>query len=419
MNILHLNTYDSNGGAAIAARRLHLALCDAGVQSSMAVLSKSDDNTSIHQVGTPLRKFLHPLLSRLENLPFRLYQKRDKSTLFSYPFFSSPSMKLLYDSADIIHLHWIVKAFLSLTDIAAIPKPIVWTLHDTWAFTGGCHYPSHCKQYTEQCQSCPKLGSPAIYNITQREFQHKQSTYQKIKPYIIAPSIDFFNSIQKSSLLAKHFCRVIPNCINTTTFSPIQSNIARDILNLPYDMPIILFGAISATSDIRKGFDLLVDALHFLKKLYPYPARLLVFGASHLHDLESIYPVHCLGHLHDEVSLRLAYSAADVFVCPSREENLPNTIMESLACGTPVAAFAVGGIPDMVEHGINGCLAPPHDAEKLAQEIAYLLKNIARREQMGEAARQVAVERYSAPVIAKQYVELYRQILENKNLQRQ
>lgn len=418
MKILHVNTHDAGGGAAIAARRLHFSLRDAGVQSSMAVLFKSNDNNSIHQARAPLRRNFYSLLVRLENLPLKLYPKRQKSIIFSHPFFSCPSIKKLFDSVDIVHLHWIVGTFLSLADIAAIEKPVVWTLHDTWAFTGGCHYPTLCKQYTEQCQSCPKLGNPAMYNIAQREFQQKKITYQKIKPYVIAPSIEFSNLIQKSSLLAKHFCQVIPNCINTTVFSPIPPNTARDVLNLPADMPIILFGAISATSDTRKGFDLLVDALHFLKKFYSHPVRLLVFGASHIPDLESTYPIHCLGHLHDEVSLRLAYSAADVFVCPSREESFSLTTLESLACGTPVAAFAVGGIPDMIEHEVNGCLAPPHDAEKLAQGIAYLLENTERRIQMGKAARQIAVERYSAPVIAKQHVKLYEQILKYKNPQR-
>lgn len=419
MKILHLNTYDCGGGAAIAARRLHTALCNEGVDSSMGVLFKSDDDTSIHQVRAPLRRNFYPIFARLENLPLKLYPSRDKSILFSYPFFSCSSIKKLCASVDIVHLHWIVGTFLSLADIAAITKPVVWTLHDTWAFTGGCHILKNCTGYMTGCRDCPQLSTHSQISLARISFLHKRNTYKKMAPCIISPSQYLANKVQESTLLGSFQKAIIPNTINTEHFMPIEQTSARNMLGLDKNsIPTILFGAVSATSDFNKGFDLLARALFFLKKLYPHPVRLLIFGASHIPDLESTYPVHCLGHLHDEVSLRLAYSAADVFVCPSREENLPNTIMESLACGTPVAAFAVGGIPDMIEHEVNGCLAPPHDTEKLAQGIAYLLENADRRKQMGKAARQVAVERYSAPVIAKQYMELYTQILENKKFHR-
>lgn len=420
MKILHLNTYDSGGGAAIAARRLHLSLYDAGVQSSLGVLFKSDDNPSIHQVHSPLRRNFYPLLIRLENLPFKLYPRRDKATSFSHPFFSCSSIKKIYESADIVHLHWIAGTFLSLADLAAIPKPVAWTLHDTWAFTGGCHVLKNCLGYTAGCQNCPQLNTHAKLNLARISFLQKDRIYKKILPYIISPSLDLANKIKKSTLLGLHKNIIIPNTIDAKNFAPIEQKLARTILRLPEsNIPILIFGAVSAISDPNKGFDLLIQALAHLKNLYPHPVRLLVFGTSNIPALlENTHPIHCLGHLHDEVSLRLAYSAADVFVCPSREESFSLTTLESLACGTPVAAFAVGGIPDMIEHEVNGCLAPPHDAEKLAQGIAYLLENTERRKQMGKAARQIAVERYAAPVIAKQYVKLYEQILENRKAQR-
>lgn len=221
--------------------------------------------------------------------------------------------------------------------------------------------------------------------------------------------------IRQSSLLGSYRVEVLPNPIDATVFRPVPTLLARQLLGLSPEPKYILFGACSATLDTRKGYDLLAAALNAL----PFASRdklsCLVFGASHGEGRPPLpLPTHFLGALHDEIALALAYSAADVFVCPSREENLPNTIMEALACGTPVAAFSVGGIPDMVEHRVNGMLATPHDAHELAECIAYMLAQDDRRRNMGEAARKKVLQQYDMPVVARKYVALYEELLNSQ-----
>lgn len=412
MNILHCNTYDSNGGAAIAAKRLHTALLDQGVDSQLGVLRLTADTPNTFSLVGRWRRAMQPLALRLDQFPLRACPEHDRSVLFTPGLCPSHIHHVINkQQTDILHLHWVAHGFIPTFSLGRLRRPVIWTLHDTWAFTGGCHILKDCKEYLRGCRRCPQLAASGRWNPAHLSFQQKMRAYARIRPFIAAPSRRMAERVRQSPLLGVCSCEVIPNPIDTHVFQPVEKGVARRIWDLCPDAQYILFGAFGATSDPNKGFDLLDEALRRLPEFHPRPVHLLVFGASTLSDIKSAYPVHCLGQLHDAVALRLAYAAADVFICPSREENLPNTVMESLACGTPVAGFHVGGIPDMVEHEVSGWLSPCYDTEHLARGIAYMLESTQRRRRMGEAARAKVVREYAADVVARRYISVYENIL--------
>ena len=413
MKILHCNTYDNGGGAAIAAHRLHTALCGLGVDSHLGVLQREREEVRVHRLVGALRKHLSGLISRAEKMPFKLFGTKFNSFFSSGLFPSFVHRRINGIAADITHLHWIQSEFISLRDIARITTPLVMTLHDTWGFTGGCHILQGCEQYKDSCAACPQVSSGARW-LVKKSFNVKQCTYAKKRIDFVLPSKAYLFKARQSRLLQHSALHHIPNPIDTARFSPLETPLARKIMGVSPHIPTLLFGAIAASKDANKGYDLLSAALLKLPQYYANPVQLLVFGASEGVNVIGAYPVQYLGRLHDDVSLRLAYCAADAFVCPSREENFPYTVMESLSCGTPVAAFAVGGIPDMVEDMVNGRLAVPHDTDALARSIAYILEDKERHACMCIAARQVVEERYALSVVARQYLELYSEILERK-----
>lgn len=410
MRVLHCNAFDAGGGAASAAQRLHAGLLADGVDSTLGVFRRTNHDTRTIQLSNSWRRMLDPLVQKAENILIHSCE-RQHAALFSPALFPSlVHRRINVFGADVLHLHWITSSFIPLYSLARLKKPVVWTLHDTWGYTGGCHILQGCESYKNKCENCRQLPSNRSF-LARFSQSAKKRAVSKIQPVIVAPSRAFMQRISKSTILGDCQCCHIPNCLDTTLFAPCERRTARSLLGLPQDVTIIAFGAISAVSDPNKGYDILARALRELSQGQFGPLHLVVFGTSHVTEQDFPFPVHCLGQLYDSVSLRLAYSSADVFVCPSREENLPNTVMESLACGTPVAAFSVGGIPDMIEHGINGLLATPHDFRELAQCIADILSNAPRRVQMGEAGRRTVEENYSLSIVASQYRHLYESIL--------
>ena len=408
MKILHLNTHDIMGGAAIAAHRLHRALNkEQNVQSLMGVWQKnSDEKEVLPLINSSIR---HKIRTRLCDKLVSLHKPNKDIVFTSHLLPSRLTSTIASTKPDIIHLHWIAQ-FISpyvLKHIATLNIPIVWTLHDTWAFTGGCHF-GKCEKWKDECRKCPVLNRSFGFDLSHYQWKLKKETYKKIQPTIICPSKEMTRKANCSLLLKDYTIHTIPNLLDTSSFYPIGKKLARNLLKLDQDKKYILFGAMSATNDHNKGYDLLLNALHHLKA-QNINAHALIFGASHGDALP--IPSTFLGHLHDEISLALIYSASDVFVCPSREENLPNTIMESLACGTPVVGFEIGGIPDMVEHKINGYIATPYDTRDLAKGITFILEDSARHKQMDLKACKVVEERYASHVVAKQYIDLYNEIL--------
>jgi glycosyltransferase involved in cell wall biosynthesis len=317
-------------------------------------------------------------------------------------------------NADIIHLHWITKAFVGINDIPRLNAPIVWTLHDMWPFTGGCHYDLECGRYTTGCGRCPVLGSKKTGDLSAQLLSRKRKAWQELNLTIVSPSKWLADCARKSELLHDFRTEVIPNGIDLVHFRPFPKAEARAALSINPVKKIILFGAMSPTDDSRKGFTQLQAALQILAEKNS-GASLVIFGAPQPDTApEGILPTQYIGQLESDQDLARLYSAADVFVAPSAQDNLPNTIMEALACGTPCVAFQVGGIPDMIHHTSNGYLAAPGDSEDLARGIDWVLEDTYRWNRMSENARSTTVENYNLADIAGRYKALYSEILDSR-----
>ena len=415
MKILHLNISDIQGGAARAAYRIHKGLTALGHDSSMLVQSKFTDEFNIHAPKTHIARLFNPFRVYLDLLPCSFYKKREKVPFSSAIVPENIYAKINIFNPDIIHLHWIGRGFLKIESLRKLEKPLVWTLHDMWAFTGGCHYDEGCGRYQENCGCCPILGSSKNNDLSRRIWNRKNKAWKDLDLTIVSPSSWLAECAKNSSLLKDRRIKVIHNGIDLDVFKPIKKSQARDILGIKQDKKIILFGAMSATSDKRKGFQYIEKALSQLRKTDCDQYVLVVMGASEpkippKFGLECLY----LGRLHDEVSLSLLYSAADVFVAPSIQENLANTVVESVACGIPVVAFDIGGMPDMVEHKINGYLAKPFEPEDLARGIEWVLEDEDRKETLSQKAREKAERCFDVKKVAQQYINLYSEVFESE-----
>lgn len=414
MNVIILSDSCEDGGAFIAAKRIHYALMHFDINSTMIVRdTRVNAENTVSVTKSKLDKALYVLKGYLSNLLVHIY-KRNKCIPFSanhtgnritdYP---------LIREADVIHLHWINNGFLSIRNIGALRRlniPIVWTLHDMWPFTGGCHYAGACEKYTTACGACPALHSSKKRDLSRFIMNIKVKQYKKLNMTIVTPSNWLKDCVIKSRLFKDLPIQVIPYPININVFKPIEKMIAMNILNLSMKKKVILFGA-SDVNDKRKGFLYLIDALNLLKKSNN-EYELLVFGKDN-EDTKRKFPfkTHFIGVLKDEYSLSLCYNIADVFVAPSLEDNLPNTVIESLACATPVVAFNIGGMPDMIEHKGNGYLCSNISSASLAEGISFVLEDDERLDGLKCRARHNALMRYSPEVIAKEYSEVYHSVI--------
>jgi glycosyltransferase involved in cell wall biosynthesis len=304
-------------------------------------------------------------------------------------------------SPDVTHLHWVNHGMLSLRDIARLKCPVVWTLHDSWVFTGGCHSPQECPGFRLCCGGCPELGSRREWDLSRWNWKRKWAVWEKADFTVVTPSRWLAEIAKSSSLLAGRRIETIPNAVDTSVFHPMDRASARAALGLPLETPLFFFGAHGALTDWNKGADLWRAALPAVADGFP-GAEAVLAGASSGGGKMPLR-VHELGVLTPE-QMALAMAAADVVVVPSRMENLPNMVAESLACGTPVAAFAAGGIPEMVRHGETGFLAQPHDADDLAKGICQLL---ACGGEMRSACAASARESYTPETVARRHLELY------------
>jgi glycosyltransferase involved in cell wall biosynthesis len=312
----------------------------------------------------------------------------------------------LVKNADIIHLHWIAEMvdyaefFPQVTD-----KPIVWTLHDMNPFTGGCHYSRGCRKYESMCGACPQLGSGKDDDLSKEIWARKECYYRDRRIHVVTPSRWLADCARKSQLFKKHKVEVIPNSVQTTIFEVKDKKQSREYFNLPKEGGLILFGAENA-SNPRKGIKNLTNALGLLED--KIGIGVVIFGSMSDTLMKDIrFPVYPLGAIKDEASLAYCYSAADVFVIPSLEDNLPNTVLESMACGTPVVGSDVGGIPDMVKPGKTGALAKAGDVQELADGIQWMMEHPEDRRQMGINAREVVGREYTLEIQARRFIDLY------------
>jgi len=410
MKILIVNSYDFVGGAARAAYRLHKSLLAFGVESQMLVQFKTTDDYSIISETKAFKKFLIKLSSFTDNLPLKKYKT---DTIFSCNRSSIANTVAKINSLkpDLVHLHWINQGMINISELSSIRAPILWTLHDNWAFTGGCHIMWECINYKDRCGHCPRLASQKESDLSRKNWNIKNKSYSKIPNLCIISPSRWLGDCAKESSLLKSFKHVhLPNVIDTNLFKPIDKRTARNILNLPEDPKIVLFGAMSSTKDINKGFDLLSEALN---KLKTNNLEFVVFGGSENPDTPSFkYPVHYLGRLYDDVTLQLVYSAADVMVVPSRQENLSYAIMESLSCGTPVVAFNIGGNSDLIDHLKNGFLAKSFDTTDLANGIDWVLTHDQYSE-ISHNARHKILTQFDGAVLTPKFLKLYEEMLSN------
>lgn len=402
MKILIINSSDQGGGAAKAATRFFDALQHNGMDAKMMVHQKTSANNNI---VAPVVKPLQILQSRLEKYLLKLKGIKSLSYFSIGKYGNDITGHSDFVDADIINIHWVNRGFLSIKNIADIfssGKKVIWTLHDSWAFTGGCHLPYDCLRYQEHCGQCPALASHQEHDLSYEIFKNKQQQWGNLSAHIVAPSNWLAQKARGSSLFAGYPVSVFPNTLNTAIFKPHHREEARASLGLPLDKKLILFGAVSALQDQNKGFSLLHAALHALIDQdagFAQTHALCVFGSNDRIDLPM--ETFALGHIGDETSMAKLYSAADVFVLPSKSENLPYTIMESMACGTPAVAFKVGGIPELISHKQNGYLAQCYDTADLARGISETLKTISPNNQQ---ISQAISSKYGYEAVARQLV---------------
>jgi glycosyltransferase involved in cell wall biosynthesis len=335
--------------------------------------------------------------------------KTDNKILHSPAIFpSSWSKQVNKSDADIIHLHWVGAEMASVADLGNIKKPVVWTLHDMWGFCGAEHV-SWDGRWREGYTRSNRPANEKGFDINRWTWKRKVKHWKE--PFnIVAVSKWLADCAQNSFLMKDWPVTTIPNCINTDIWMPVDKSLARNMLGLPIDIPIIAFGTYGANSEYHKGFDLLVEALKNLKSRVK-DIELAIFGqVAPKNPPELGFKVNFIGHLHDELSLRLLYSAIDMLVVPSRVEAFGQTATESMACKTPVVAFGATGLLDIVDHKLNGYLAKPFESEDLANGIEYIL-NVQNYNQICENARDKVVKEFDSAVVSKKYQDLYYKVL--------
>lgn len=415
MKVLHLSTFDSRVGSAIAAYRLHQGLQSIGVSSQMLVRTKFGDDCTVQPSNTKWEQLLYRGNTSLDSRALRRYPHKKPGMFSIQGRRDSIAHRVSRIDPHLVNLHGVCNSFFQISTLSKLDKPIVWRLPDMWAFTGGCHYSDNCDRYKESCGACPHLGSNKQNDLSRRTWQRKANAWKDVDLTVVTPSSWLAELARSSSLLKNRRIEFIPNGLNTSLYKPANKPAIRELLNLPQDKHIVLFGATNATSDPRKGFPLLQKALQELSQSkWQQQIELVVFGSSEPEKPTDFgFKSHYVGKLNDTISLAALYSAADVMVAPSVQENFAATVLESLACGTPCIAFKVGGMPDLIEHQKNGYLAVPYHTNDLAQGIAWILEDQERYLKLAYRARAKVENEFTQEIQARRYVSLYEEILDN------
>lgn len=406
MKVLHINQSDISGGAAIAGYRLHQSLLSQDVDSRLLV---GEMITSSDHVATVSRK------SRIENQIFRWSGRFGLNYVHLVGTFDIPK-HTFYKNADVLNFHNLHKDYFNYLAIPSLAesKPAVFTLHDMWSFTGHCAYSYDCARWKIGCGKCPY---PNTYPSVQRDNTHlewklKNWIYSRSNLTIIAPS-HWLSEQAKQSMLNRFPIHYIPNGIDTEAYQPIDSEQSRSVLGIPTGKKVLMFSA-NSLKDPRKGGDLLLKALSRLPDSLKAETVLLILGneGEAIAQTVGIQTLN-LGYVSGDRIKAIAYSAADLFILPTRADNLPLVLQESMACGTPMVSFKVGGVPDLVRPGITGYLATSEDTEDFCNGIVQLLEDENLRNRMSQQCRAIALAEYSLELQAQRYIQLYRQILTN------
>jgi glycosyltransferase involved in cell wall biosynthesis len=416
MKVVHLSQTDAGAGAGRAAYRIHKSLLNMGVDSTLLVAEKRTEDPTVlvaaHGWSSRLRaracQYLEAKLSGSIG--------RHKSVFVSPTRFShfDPAVDHRVRAADIVSLYWINGAFIAPEGLTGLRQPVVWRLSDAWPFTGACHYPGDCVRFESQCGQCPQLKRPSVRDVSNQVWCRKSDAWKNLDLTIAAPSEWMAQLARRSALFSQRPIVTIPTGIDLKIYRPMDQAEARALLGIPADRRVIVFGALSPADDIRKGFNEMRIALQMVAgSNVSDKVMAVVFGSQE--PLPALpLPAISLGRLYTDASLVAAYSCADVALIPSLEDNLPNVALESIACGVPVAAFDVCGMPEIVRDGWNGILAPRLEAAALGSAVAHLLADEARLKFMRLNARSHAEARFSITNQARAYFDLYDQLIDGR-----
>ena len=418
MRVLIVNTSERTGGAAVAANRLMEALNNNGVKAKMLVRDKETDSLTVAGVGGGLRHKWNFLWERW-CIFCRLHFSRKH--LFEVDIANAGTdvtRTREFREADVVHLSWVNQGMLSLSGIKKIldsGKPVVWTMHDFWPATAICHYPHGCKAYRAQgCHSCPYLpGGGSRHDLAHRVWKRKERIWRSRNITFVACSRWLAAEVKGSGLLTGKQVVSIPNPIDTREFRPADKGEARLRLSLPSDKRLVLFVS-QRTTDKRKGMDYMLEACRLLAEARPEAKEdtAVVILGGHSDEFAGSIPfsVYPIGYVSDPEKIIDVYNAADVFVLPSLEDNLPNTVMEALACGVPCVGFNTGGVPEMIDHRKNGYVAAYKDAADLAGGMRWVLYEADYGALSRNAVRKVSTS-YSQQSVVLKYIDVYNQAI--------
>lgn len=418
MNIVHLSTYDLKGGAALSAYRLHRGLLRIGQDSSMLVKIKIGRDPTVSEFVLPMdlpRRWRRWVRRKAIVRSAGSYAKSRPSGFELFSEDRTPYGGSVLDQVppcEVMNLHW-VAAYLDYEQFiqaASRRAVIVWTLHDMNAVTGGCHYDLGCGRFAQRCGACPQLGSGDPNDLAGQVWDRKRALFERLDPRrlcVVTPSRWLAQMVKQSPIFSRFRVETIPYGIDLDDFAPRDRAAARDVLGIPQDVHVILFLA-EMVDNRRKGFPLLEQALGDCARLVD---RLWLLSVGHNPPrLKADIRGSHLDYVGNDRFLSLAYSAADLFVIPSLQDNLPNTVLEAMACGTPVIGFDVGGIREMVRPGVTGTLVEPGDVGGLCDAMGALLKDPATRHRMSQQARAIALTDYPLLAQARRYQELYHEL---------
>ena len=412
LKVLHLSTFDGDDGAARGSLWLHRALQTRGCNSRMVVGCKRSGDPTVSQLPGSLARLWAMARMKFDALPLNRYRGHGPMASFwTVGWLPSRLGALAKQFApDVVHLHWVGAGFLPIRALKQFNCPVVWTLRDMWPFTGGCHYTAGCTRYQHACGACPQLHSDHDNDLSRTIWRGKQRHWSDADLWLVPISGWLADCARASTLLRRYPIEVIPNGVDLGRFRPVEKLKARQHCGLPPDRPIIIYGAMRATHDPRKGFRELLAALEKFRHATPRSdAMLVVFGDLKPGDLPELdIESRYLGYVDDDVRLARLYASADVAVIPSLQEAFGKTVVEAMACGTPVVAFDTGGPRDIVDHRVDGYLAEPFSADDLARGIAWCLDEVGQGVPIGSRARAKAEAKFDIDTIAARYHALYR-----------
>jgi len=407
IKVLHLWSWDSpriGGGGAASMYRLHTDLRKAGIESKILCDHKTTQSTNVIKIPRWTKIMDWPI--KLLTIPLGLNDIHRISSFLIKRYNA-------YIEAEILHFHG-VHGFINYLALPSLTKSksSVFTLHDMWCLTGHCAISYDCDRWKIGCGNCPYLDTipPVFRDATHIEWKLKEGVYNHSNLTIVTPS-KWLTENAKQSLLSHFPIYHIPDGVDMETFKPLDSDHCRSLLGIPQSKKVLMFAAVEL-NQFNKGGDLLLEAIKNLPLSLKREIILLLLGnkgeaivkATDLHSIN-------LGYVSDDRLKAIAYSAADVFVLPTRAEAFGLVALESMACGTPVTSFRVGGLTDIIRPGITGYLAEPENAKDLSDDIAHLLNDQYLRSNMGHMSREIAQNEFSSELKTKRYIELYNQTL--------